>query len=247
MTTTQLNERIQKAMERITKKVSTISKKENLIEKKKSKVMAAGYTPDEEGKKLAREKSDNEIAWLIFDIESLQEDIERLNREIPEIEETISKYKGMLSGEVEKENVYKNLPEVLRIMEYELFQRWYEYDIQRKEDLRRSYREAEEKGREGHREWMRMHSLAAYNFFHLTDEQIEKDNKQAAKHFVLDLYHRIHNITGEITYYRDVRLDGHALNGIFEGKTGKVRVETIMAGGYNIQRLHLRCLVHEIN
>lgn len=37
------------------------------------------------------------------------------------------------------------------------------------------------------------------------------------------------------------------LNGIIQGENGKCKIETIYAGGYNIQCLHYRVLVHKLN
>ena len=41
-------------------------------------------------------------------------------------------------------------------------------------------------------------------------------------------------------------VQGPVLNGIVQGELGKVRIESILAGGYNIQKLHIRVLVKSI-
>jgi hypothetical protein len=69
-----------------------------------------------------------------------------------------------------------------------------------------------------------------------------------ARAFVLDLLNRTKEITGEITSWAGVHLtvgtNGFpVLNGYVEGKEGRALVESIYAGGYNIQRLHVRVLV----
>lgn len=64
------------------------------------------------------------------------------------------------------------------------------------------------------------------------------------------MYYRVKKFTGEITDWSGV----HAcqgtwgmtvLNGYVVGKEGRAFVESILAGGYNIQRLHIRVLVKE--
>jgi hypothetical protein len=79
-----------------------------------------------------------------------------------------------------------------------------------------------------------------------TPDKIHKDNVRSAEAYVMDLYNRIHLITGEVTDWSYIHCAGVALNGYVKGQLGAVNVETILAGGYNIQRLHCRTLVHEV-
>lgn len=63
-----------------------------------------------------------------------------------------------------------------------------------------------------------------------------------------DLVSRVTEITGTITDASALSIGNQAgeLNGIIVGENGKVRVETIGAGGYNIQCYHYRVLIHRI-
>ena len=67
---------------------------------------------------------------------------------------------------------------------------------------------------------------------------------------IINLYYRVRNITGEIVDWSGISAEVGTqgfpvLTGYVIGKEGRAFVETILAGGYNIQRLHIRVLVHE--
>lgn len=62
-----------------------------------------------------------------------------------------------------------------------------------------------------------------------------------------DLLVRVESIVGSVTDATRLILHGGNLNGIIIGTKGKAEVETIIAGGYNIQREHFRTLVYEIS
>lgn len=83
--------------------------------------------------------------------------------------------------------------------------------------------------------------------YHTTKEEMlakfQKENHQAVESLVLDLQNRIAYKVGEITDYSHLTVGMKALNGSVTGKLGTCRVESILAGGYNIQRLHVRVLV----
>lgn len=86
----------------------------------------------------------------------------------------------------------------------------------------------------------------AYEFIHKTDEEILKKNMKDVRNLVVDLYQRVNNITGPVESWAGIYYNKGALNGIVVGQNGKAKVESILAGGYNIQRLHVRVLVHKV-
>ena len=90
-----------------------------------------------------------------------------------------------------------------------------------------------------------------YDFMSLTDTQIHKANVNAANSIVENLVNRTHELIGKITDCQYLRLDSDnqgylIINGIVIGEKGKCRVESIGAGGYNIQRYHIRVLVKAV-
>ena len=76
------------------------------------------------------------------------------------------------------------------------------------------------------------------------EADIRKRAERDAKEYVSDLYRRVTKKVGDIVDYHDLYLNGPAINGVVVGERGTTRLETIMAGGYNIQRLHLRVILH---
>ena len=240
MTTLQIKERLKKAEERKSKKLGTIDKKKKLIEKKTAAVHKAGYQLTEEDHRRAYEH-DSELGWTMSQIEYLQEDIERITKEIPEIDALIEKYKNMLAEGIRQDDLFESFPEIFKILEKELTERWFNYDMERKKFLK------EELSNLTYREFIKRYKYSGYDLaVYKTEKQLREENEKHAHLFLLDLYNRVNAITGEVTDYTNVYLNGPALNGIITGKAGKAKIETIIAGGYNIQREHYRVLVHSI-
>ena len=90
----------------------------------------------------------------------------------------------------------------------------------------------------------------ARSLWGMTDEQIRKENERSGQNLILDLLKRVTKITGPVTNWSGLHVTqgnmGAVLNGVVVGESGKARVESILAGGYNIQRLHVRTLVKEV-
>lgn len=238
-----LKERIEKKEAQIEKKLNTISKKRKQIEKKKSKVSALGYDPDGDRYQAVDTEDHNEVYWTMCDISSLREDIKRNEREIEEAKATLEKYRAQLAGEIEKEQQFiKEVPAQAKDMEQMLIEKWDESDMHR----RQWYRDEAE--RLGYADFVKQYKYGAWEYRYATDEEIHNSNVKSARAFVLDLLNRTKEITGEIVSWSDVHLtvgtNGYpVLNGYVEGKEGRAVVESIYAGGYNIQRLHVRVLV----
>lgn len=232
MTIETLNDRLSKANDKVAKKLNTIAKKTALMEKKQNQI--------------TKMDDEREIYGLKCDIKWLQDDINRLNDEIKETKKTITKYEAQLSGEIEKESIFlKDIPESMKAMQTELVEVWDEFDMGRRNTLRAEYFNL------GYSQFIRKYSYYEYELISKTDEEIHNSNMKDAKALIINLYYRVRNITGEVTDWSNICAEQGThgftvLNGIVIGKEGKAKVESILAGGYNIQRLHIRVLVHSI-
>lgn len=250
MTITTLQERIEKANEKIARKEGTIEKKSNAIAKKEAELVNRGYANMtlEQWYKIEKSAMSEQERWdiseLLYDIKHLNEDIKRNTDEIAETKKTIAKYEAQLAGEIERESILlKDIPETMKRMQDELVEEWDAWDIARRDRMREDRRTME------YRDFVRKYRHADRDFADRSDEQIHNANIRDAKALVLNLYYRVKAITGEVVDWDGISLThgnmGAVLNGFVIGKEGRAYVESILAGGYNIQRLHVRTLVHE--
>lgn len=230
-----LQERIENAEKKIDKKQATIVKKQSLIDKKQ-RTYESKY-------------SDNpnipEALTLKWDIEHYWDDIRRLEREIAETALTLDKYRKQLKGAERESVLIKEMPEVLKELQTELVDRWDKWDTKRRDKIKADYYVLD------YKEFSRRYNHADKLFRLKSNEQIHDDNVQAAKNLIIDLIYRVRSITGEITDWSSIHASAGTggftvLNGTVIGKEGIACVESITAGGYNIQRLHIRVLVHSI-
>lgn len=77
--------------------------------------------------------------------------------------------------------------------------------------------------------------------------KLKKELEQDKKAKYDDIINRTNKIVGTITDATALRVgEKGELNGVIKGDRGAARVETIGAGGYNIQCFHFRTLIHEM-
>lgn len=228
MNTVTLYDRISKAEETIAKKTATIAKKTALIEKKTAQIEK---TTDERDR-----------YWLECDVRHLKEDIARNESEISEKENTLEKYRKQLAGEIERENtLVREVPETLKRMQAELVEKWDAWDKEDKKRILAAYREL------GYKKFFEKHSWNELEEARRSDEEIHAANVRDAESAIINLIYRVRDAVGTITDWSGVHVSGGVLNGYVVGTEGRCVVETITAGGWNIQRFHLRVLVKQIH
>ena len=192
--------------------------------------------------------ADTTLRTMVHDvIYNIRDQISCWNK-IFEIEDKITTTKEKLQSAQEKQDALTDIPPILqelqKEMENDLTRRYLEVWHAAQETRKR--RIANPKFREEiMREFNVMYGASAYEYNLSRDEEdVIKDAKRDAEYYVLDLLRRVTKKVGEIVDYRDLEVVGPAINGIVIGTNGSTRLETIVAGGYNIQRKHYRVILH---
>jgi len=233
---------VQKAEEAVTKCQATLDRQSKTETKRREALLSKGvdiYRGDIE-QELAQ-GTIQELYWEYIDWETSVEAVENSQKVLQEKIRIVGTWKNRLAEAEKKENIWiKAIPESMKSMQTELVVQWDNYDMKRRDELKPIYQKM------GYRKFLAKYSLSMYNLIHSTDNEIHAENLSEAESLILNLYHRIHAITGEVIDWTGIRYSDGALNGIVNGTLGTVKVESILAGGYNIQRLHVRVLVHEI-
>lgn len=120
----------------------------------------------------------------------------------------------------------------------------YTEDIPKDDPSYRRWRSTR-KVKDGEYEWMK-----DYFQYKTIDESLARLDKDLNREVELkydDLINRANKVVGQITDASNLSVGPKGeLDGIIEGTKGKARIETIGAGGYNIQIFHYRVLIHPI-
>ena len=137
----------------------------------------------------------------------------------------------------EAKEAYENAHELFRNKEFGYF-KWVEYEWHGRK------RQEKVKDRDGEYEYLRPYTNA--RDLETAKAKLEKDLTDEANRKYDFIVERTNAIVGEITDASELEVGAKGdLNGYITGKRGRAKVQTIGAGGYNIQCFHFRTLINK--
>lgn len=253
MKSTELKKKYDDSLERVNKRKNTIEKNKKKLEKS-LKVFDAvdwidgssyeslkGIRYDEDARKRYKEETGRDLYWDICDVSDADDMLDGSYKKLEELERISEGWKEKYEKQLKLEKAIAfEMPEVFRECKEMLSTEWTIYDISKRDEIRRKRKELP------YDEFRKLYSYSTENSFNYTDEEFKKRNDRDAELYIIDLFNRVKKEVGEVTDWGEIFLNGKALNGYIEGELGKVEVETILCGGWNVQRLHQRVILHKI-
>ena len=219
-------------------------------------------------KKLDRINKAAATGWTVNPYYYHESDLKWTQRDLEQAKEQLTKYEADLKVATEKANS-RNITVIIEFLEQwkDRVSQFYHDSLPRYTVAREEYLE-KEKELEAKR-WSKEISLSDYwkadrdlrVEFHnrwyfletylyrgeIEEEKLARDLKVEADAKYDDIIERTNKYIGEITDASGLEIGYKGdLNGIITGERGKVKVNTIGAGGYNIQCYHFRTLIHKV-
>lgn len=238
MTTFELKEKLDKALSAVEKRKATIEKHKKQADKKRELILQKGWELD---RWLYTGGINSEAYWANCEYENKLEDIEGATKKLREAEIVASNWQAKLDKQISIDLILSNeIPEAFKQARETLINEWVASDIKARDFMKRQKVEL------SYSEFRKMYRYTAEEALNHPEEKFRKIEAREADLWLINLYQRVKDITGEVTDCSYLNWGGKCLDGFVVGKNGKAKVETIGAGGYNIQRYHLRVLVHKM-
>lgn len=257
-----LKERHEKAIADLNKIKATQSKRFERLEKLEAKSIAINPNMNwQQYYAMTREEQLMQEAWIDVQvkIDVLKMDIKDAERKLKDQQKKIDDYAEKLNKEEAIEKKNNDIPECLKQFKETLIASWDEYDRRKAINVKKAYEE--------YMAWLKAnrpvsmkdrrlkmaecgYDDVSYNYYvRQTEEYRHEQNVKDATRIIMNLVNRIEKKCGVITEWNGLQVvmgnefEGAALNGWVKGDKGSAEVESILAGGYNIQKLHVRTLV----
>ena len=240
MTIIELKEKITAAESKVEKIEGTIEKHKKAAEKKLAIIIKNGW--DQNDRWCMKDTEDyNESYWLICEYQDKLEAIKSSEKKLKEAQKIVENWKiKLLMRNQVISTISNEMPEIFNQLKDDLANEWTNHDIKIRETMIKN------KSILDYKEFRNLYNYNQERVLMKSDEDFKNINLKMAEEFIIDLYNRVKIITGEVTDWSHIRYSGKALNGFITGKDGKAEVETIIAGGYNIQKMHYRVLVKKL-
>lgn len=201
--------------------------------------------------KLDRIYKAKDTNWEVNPYYYNESDLKRAEKDLETAKANLAKYEAQLTEEKEKES---DLPELFSQFRANLVKEWDADDKLRRSSLKEEYKAMQEADTsrcqmDSYRAFIKKYKYQGYQFMSISDEEIHRDNVRATDKLIKNLWTRVKDITGDVTENHLYLTNGNGWEGLviagyIKGAKGNAVVDTILAGGYNIQRLHIRTLVH---
>lgn len=254
--------RIEKAKDFISKKYSTIERKKELINKKSDKLLVLNDQEKrwmecgienlrDDIKSLERQISEKKISLKKYENE-LKIIIEKENsRNIKVILDFLERWKQQVKGFYES-NVNAWIETLNKYREEDRKHcEWYNTHFAERNN-KELIKQMEEPVKVAKMEHKQYNFLDSYmdrhgNEYALNTEKLQKDLDYEANRKYDFIIERTNKIVGEIIDATNLDIGEKGdLNGYIIGTKGKASVQTVGAGGYNIQCYHFRTIISEI-
>lgn len=244
MTTQEIREKLTKAQEVVTKKEAWLVKLNAKAEKIAKQIEAKGWDINGGRYQKANTAEHEDCYWTMCDYDGVLDDIKRTEGAIEEKKEIVAKWATKLAETEKKEATQESFPEILKSFQQYVIEMWDRWDIEKQEHLRA------ESNKMPFKEFVKKYTYREYEFaWHTTREEIHRDNVKASENLLMNLWNRVKEKVGEATDWTGLYVtqgnewEGAVVNGCVKGTKGTAYVETIGAGGWNIQKFHYRTLV----
>ena len=248
MTSKELQERLTKAEEKLTKKQNLLKKYEAKADKIRKQIVAKGWSVEAgryqkhvNGSMTTDEA--RECYWTFCDLSDAEAGIKSTLKAIEEQKRIVEKWANAHEAELKKERTrVHEYPAIFTEYKNNLVEAWTRYDMRKKQFYRSQYELL------GYDEFFKKYHHAAYDMMHSSEESFRKANARSADILILNLWNRVKEKVETPTEYHlnltsGNEWEGVAINGVVKGTNGTAVVESILAGGYNIQKLHIRTIV----
>ena len=220
-------------------------------------------------KKLARIIKAQESGWTVNPYYYREDDLRYTNKELDVARKALAEYEAKLATETEKD-ASRNIEAIVEFLNkwadrmYKAYETAYNRYLAAKAEYYNSeaykaYWDAPNYARTGDikqayvRARMEFNDTWKFLYIYLAPNgdfdgaKLHKELEQDKKAKYDDLVERVNAICGAIKDASGLRVgEKGEINGLIIGERGNARVETIDAGGYNIQCYHFRTLVHEV-